>query len=366
MGLLDTFIQSVKDLNPEWTKDRLKTAGGLLADFTPVVGDVKSAYDGVQAAKKGDYLGAGLGALGALPLVPNLAGMFIGKGAKTWDAVMASKALEMEKAGADPRAIWKETGNWKGPDGKWRQEIPDNAATINKPFPQKGQLFGDVYDSVWPKIARDTGDLDAVKVGTMLKHDAASKAYPEVSKLSLGPIEGKGASYIRQSSIDPAFILMGREMPMYEAKSNVLHEMQHAIQQQEGWAKGGSVKEFDYGPMFNSDAKSLTADLGEVLTGSVSARPWEITSAMKYADIDTVQPILKKYGFENTQDALDFIAKEDARRTPFGQYQRLAGEAESRATQSRMNLDANQRRALFPADSYDVPIDQLIIRGLLQ
>jgi hypothetical protein len=49
--------------------------GGALLDMTPGVGDVKSAYDGVQAAKQGDYLGAGLGALGALPMMPNLAGL---------------------------------------------------------------------------------------------------------------------------------------------------------------------------------------------------------------------------------------------------------------------------------------------------
>lgn len=30
-----------------------------------------------------------------------------------------------------------------------------------------------------------------------------------------------------------------------------------------------------------------------------------------------------------------------------------------------MNLNAAQRRELFPLDSYDVPVDQLIIRGLL-
>src|SRR5574343_467387 len=78
MGLLDAFKQYVKDampgglLNPEVPRDAPKQLAGLLADFTPVVGDVKSAYDGYQAAKQGDYLGAGLGALGALPLVPNM------------------------------------------------------------------------------------------------------------------------------------------------------------------------------------------------------------------------------------------------------------------------------------------------------
>lgn len=65
-------------LKPEYAK----TLAGLLADFTPVVGDVKSAYDGYQAAREGDYLGASLGALGALPFVPNMAG--ITKNAGDW------------------------------------------------------------------------------------------------------------------------------------------------------------------------------------------------------------------------------------------------------------------------------------------
>ena len=46
-------------------------------------------------------------------------------------------------------------------------------------------------------------------------------------------------------------------------------------------------------------------------------------------------------------------------------YNRLAGEAEARAVEARMNLNAAQRRALFPLDSYDVPVDQLIVRGLI-
>jgi hypothetical protein len=45
-------------------------------------------------------------------------------------------------------------------------------------------------------------------------------------------------------------------------------------------------------------------------------------------------------------------------------YARLAGEAEARATQARIPLTAAQRRAKFPLDSYDVPIDSLIIGGV--
>ncbi len=47
----------------------------------------------------------------------------------------------------------------------------------------------------------------------------------------------------------------------------------------------------------------------------------------------------------------------------------LDGEAEARLTQSRMNLDAAQRLEHYPYDmgqyGLDVPLDSLIVRGLL-
>lgn len=79
MGLLDLYAGKKLDrfkkpnglLN--YAAENPKEVAGLLADFTPVVGDLRSAYDGIQAAREGDMLGAGLGALGALPFMPNIA-----------------------------------------------------------------------------------------------------------------------------------------------------------------------------------------------------------------------------------------------------------------------------------------------------
>jgi hypothetical protein len=49
-------------------------------------------------------------------------------------------------------------------------------------------------------------------------------------------------------------------------------------------------------------------------------------------------------------------------RTPDEIYNRLAGEAEARAVQKRMNMTDTQRRVIFPYESYDVPVNQLIVR----
>lgn len=68
-----TGAQAYGSANSPMAPEHANTLAGLLADFTPVVGDVKSAYDGMQSAREGDYLGAALGGLGALPMVPNMA-----------------------------------------------------------------------------------------------------------------------------------------------------------------------------------------------------------------------------------------------------------------------------------------------------
>jgi hypothetical protein len=59
------------------------------------------------------------------------------------------------------------------------------------------------------------------------------------------------------------------------------------------------------------------------------------------------------------QKAMDAYRSEQAK---FDLYQRLAGEAEARAVQSRINMTPAQRRATFPEESYDVPLNELIIR----
>lgn len=83
-----------------YTAEQAKGMLSTMADFTPGVGDVKSAYEGMQAAREGDYVGAGLGALGALPMVPNIAGWTIHKlsgGTKVLENPTREQALNLAK-----------------------------------------------------------------------------------------------------------------------------------------------------------------------------------------------------------------------------------------------------------------------------
>jgi Mlc titration factor MtfA (ptsG expression regulator) len=112
-------------------------------------------------------------------------------------------------------------------------------------------------------------------------------------------------------------------------KSLALHELQHAIQQREGFAKGGGINEF------TSDMDALAK-----------------LNNMSYSEMDDFQKAMY----------LDLRKKYKSAKTPEQAYNNLAGEAEARAVQSRMNMTPAQRRATFPEESYDVPMNELIVR----
>jgi hypothetical protein len=330
---------------------------------------------GIDAA-----LDFGPGALGKI--APAMLGTFIGKNAKNWNIADALKAAEMEGAGVNPQTIWKETGTWKGPDAAWRQEIPDNIMEIknlsglnasdrasianrrqqliNEVKAQGGKPTNEQKFRMHNIDNESVGNSFRGKISDVLKHEPLDVAYPSQANTKFNwmemPTDIKG-EFSPENGIALSMGIFGDE-----AKSTLLHELQHSIQNKEGFARGGNTNEFASGPMFDKRARDLTADLSQVVTGGVNAKPIEVLQGIKYTDPNVIEPIIKKYGFKNIDEAKSFIYDENERRSPLGQYLRLAGEAEARATQARRNMTAEERRAKFPVESYDVPINQLIIR----
>lgn len=233
-----------------------------------------------------------------------IAGTFIGKSAKTWDKAAHSKALDMEKAGADPRVIWSETGNWKGPDGNWRQEISDDVASFTK------------------SGAKELKDYGARTEGRIFNHSDLYKSYPDTSNIVV--LRDKGNDYsgyhtAQDNNIGLSF--PNKKIDVNALKDINIHELQHAIQSSEGWAKGGSPE--------GMREEALGMLRRDVASGAIPT----------------------------TEQAMAMLpmAQENA-------YRRLAGEAEARATQKRIPLTAAQRRARFPEEDYDVSLQDLIVR----
>lgn len=267
--------------------------------------------------------------------------IFIGQKASTWDKAAAEQAQMMANKGATPRSIWSETGTWKGPDGNWRQEIADDKPAIS--------------DAVFYGI-KEKQEFKG-PMSEALPHDALYKAYPDTGDISSGFYAWSKPEGTYQASTDT--ITAGGPGTTSQ-KSAALHEIQHAIQQREGWAAGGNPEDV---PLILDDLISQkrkdASELFELARRNDPLNPGDI-----------VKPGAFKKGMQAEKDAAMYRGLLERVNSFPGYevdvYKKLAGEAEARATQARMKLTADERRATFPEDSYDVPIDELIVRqGLL-
>jgi hypothetical protein len=248
----------------------------------------REVYRQAQALGNMPGVGAPAGAVKTAVKFAPEAAMFIGSLAKTFDRASNAKAIELEKAGVNPRAIWEETGNWRGPDGNWRQEISDLPAEFRTNFDAAVPSKTNQYSAA---------GLEG-PIGGMFRHEDLYAAYPDLlakERMTLKKRPDWMGEAAESGSYRPGRVEVSSKTEQ-GAKSKALHELQHALQYREGWQRGGSESMFGGG--------------------------------------------------------------EEA----FEKYRRLAGEAEARATQARMNLTPAQRRALFPEESYDIPLNQLILR----
>lgn len=278
--------------------------------------------------------------------------IFMGDLSKTWDKSAAAKALEMEKAGADPRAIWQETGTFKGVDGKWRQEIDDSAAMFNTSTINGVKRENDLING--------TPGFDYGPINGLLDHDALKAGYG--TGLTKSTFVGNKNTMFGdgvQGAYDDAAGALTINAPAKaaDARSTVLHELQHAVQGREGFARGGSPKDM---PLVLEDLTDKASKEARTLF-DIARRNDPLNPG------DVVKPGVLGKALGKEKEALR-MRQWLERINSFGDgyandaYRRLAGEAEARAVQKRMNMNSLQRRETFPLDSYDVPINELIVR----
>ena len=140
------------------------------------------------------------------------------------------EAVMLAEQGGDPSPggpIHRMTGWFFGPDKRWRTEISDNEAKLKQPAAAPAEAGKDPY--------RVLGDV--------LDHPALYKAYPDA------------AEAVRIRNVSPFDALFGTNgyfdgledtiginptLSLDDQLSTLLHEVQHYIQKQEGFARGGN------------------------------------------------------------------------------------------------------------------------------
>jgi hypothetical protein len=262
-------------------------------------------------------------------------GMFAGRNAKTADLVALQRAEDMAAGGADNEAIRAATGWFRGPDEKWRFEIPDNAA-------------------------RMTGMSD-FPASLVMEHDDLFRAYPELRDMPVEsgrpPGGGRGAYDDGRKTIT-----LAPDMDDPQARVTMLHELQHAIQSREGFAPGSSPTKAVIGESRPHFMRLYNERLNAITT------PGTLEDFAKQAGLDNLdeaRPFYDEY-VKSVEDMrrkgvpprIDRMAQETAQDQT---YKRTAGEVEARDVQSRADFAPDQRAATAPYSSQGIAPEDIIV-----
>ncbi len=237
------------------------------------------------------------------------AGLFAGEKAKGYDVAKdAGKTF---------------TGKY---DKQKRFEIDDSKATFHGSDLKK--LNGGEYGN------------EEYKLETLLDHNKLFENYPEVKDIKVQfDKDTKGASFESvnvNGQETNSLIKVNSNLSDEEMKSAILHEIQHAIQKKEGFARGGSAQEF------YNDAKRKI----DLLKYELEFEPDDFIRDKKFAELSKLEK-----EFENG-------AKEEA----FKKYQNLAGEIEARDVQARADFTPEERAKIEPYSSENIPEEEAIVK----
>lgn len=253
---------------------------------------------------------------GGMPLAARgAAGIFGGRLAQAIDrkGLARSGAEEAERAGARPEDILAQTGWFRGADGKWRFEISDATA--------EGARFT---------------PSNALTLGGHLNHPRLYDAYPDLYSMTVAKRFGRGASY------DPVRDAISIGEQSY-GKSTLLHEVQHAVQQREGFAAGGEPQ-----MAIRTGFEAQLAPLARRL--QMLQKEFASNGTLSREQGNELEWLVKVFS-KNTE-----LRRANANEA-IRNYRRLAGEVEARNVESREPFGAEVRRQLPPWMTMDTPIE---------
>ncbi|GAB1351306.1 hypothetical protein MASR1M12_00360 [Erysipelotrichia bacterium] len=337
---------------------RRQTSG---ASGTKVVADAIKSATGQKAAGNSDNLKKVAGAM------------------KNAYSYAGQKATGFKKAEEEGRTF-------EGPyDGKPRFEIDDSKAQWNKEALQ---------------LQKDRGI--ALRLDQALNHPELFESYPDLARVRTHinisetvkePTGSFARSYYdpeREQTISPRIIVWARNLT--DAKQVLMHEIQHAIQEKEGFARGGSPKQFEdesvsaarkrvassyakirdeifenASPEFRSAARKVNRAHDIKLGANEQSEEYfqaRAEFAEKFGEEAEEYLMNSDFADQATRGEISFDAngKYVVPRNRYEQYHSLAGEIEARDVEFRSDLSAEERLEYPPFDSADVEPEDAIVK----
>ena len=246
-----------------------------------------------------------------------------------------SVAKDMEKNKKKAKAIKAATGWERGADGKWRYEMPDVILRDPKEWVNKKTLtLSDIVEKPndlfkeYPELFDAYPELKDVKIQKG-RAKMGGSYYDNTITLNLG--------YIREaikSGWDTYYKTSTRLL-----KRTLVHEVQHYIQQEEGFVKGGSQQ-------FVRDA---IKDEFEKVIKQIRGLRAEGKEDEAKALVERNKALYNAYA--NEKDS-------------YKNYKSLSGEVEARNVSARLNMTPEERRKSLAESTEDVARKDQIFLGV--
>ena len=301
-------------------------------------------------------------------------------------------AREMEKSGKDAKAIKLATGWERGADGKWRYEVQDFGIDASG-LARKGRLWsklpwGEEFDRLSEKLLdgkeltedenakfdelsekayemrKSYENSDVRYLDDYVKDSNLFSAYPELKQMRVelysDPKSNTGATYYESQNL----IRVNEQALGTEDLRNILvHEVQHAIQASEGFARGGNEDTYrkhldslqekhDAWSMideFSRKRDELGQDVAQIDVYN-ALRDEYLSEGFKFGDgfIPSRAAFDKgfnlwvrgydKEGYEDAYNEYQYLAGKYGLGLDNNKYRELSGEVDARNVQSRLNM----------------------------
>ena len=317
--------------------------------------------------------------------------LYAGQRSKTANFENLENAMDMELKGSDSETIRKETGWFRGRDGKWRYEINDSkmqyrpagdaellndrdyASAVKAEF---DFITGEKESGEYNKYADDIKKMHSRKeekrlrvnageatLGDIIFHRELFEAYPELKDVKIRFVDSNEdirGSYDRETNT----ITLNSKL-RNKPDNTIIHEVQHAIQNNEGFARGTNIGAANMGLINKLHTLSLTvANLrqmeNQIIEDAVIDLDAEYFRRLGNGESeDTLNAeYMKRYDnirreFENSTNGKMLREAErelrDLRNTTARDYYyNTAGEVEARDAASRVTYSEEQRATSPP------------------
>lgn len=353
---LKALLDAYKDVKPD------SNEGKMVAQMQDVIVMLEYFYADALADASGNYQAASEVQKNTVQ-EGSVKYSFAGANSENTDHSALDRAKEMQVQGMDNETIRQETGWFRGMDGKWRYEIDDSKM----------------------EIAENLSNY--MRLGDMMQHEGLYAAYPDLADIDVvfqGLEAGINGSYNPQfDSINLNYKLKNDPFGLKDA---LIHELQHAIQNREGFTKGATVENWERKkrqgfdsrraedrrkaqeteralrrlqaeePEFYRDMLELEAMTPNVPRGETD---WDTLEKIEDDPIEWKQydarreELEAKYGDMKVWDTNDLLyqrtrAAQNAGRSGIELYFDTAGEIEARDTANRRTKTQEQRKITPP------------------